>query len=36
VIFTNSGNGLDAISDILAATIGGNHPILKSTFLHSQ
>jgi CubicO group peptidase (beta-lactamase class C family) len=36
VIFTNSGNGLDAIPEILAATIGGNHPILKSTFLHSQ
>jgi CubicO group peptidase (beta-lactamase class C family) len=36
VIFTNSGNGLDAVPDILAATIGGNHPILKSTFLHAQ
>jgi len=36
VIFTNSGNGLDALLDILAATIGGNHPILKSNFLHSQ
>lgn len=36
VIFTNSGNGLDAVPDILAATIRGNHPILKSTFLHSQ
>jgi CubicO group peptidase (beta-lactamase class C family) len=35
VIFTNSGNGLDAVAEILAATIGGNHPILKSTFLHS-
>ena len=36
VIFTNSGNGLDAFSEILAATIGGNHPILKSTFLRVQ
>ncbi len=36
VIFTNSGNGLDALRDILAATIGGNHAILKSNFLHSQ
>ncbi len=34
VIFTNSGNGLDAVPDIVAATIGGNHPILKSKFLH--
>jgi CubicO group peptidase (beta-lactamase class C family) len=34
VIFTNSGNGLDAVPDILAATVGGNHPILKSKFLH--
>lgn len=34
-IFTNSGNGLDAVPEILAATIGGDHPILKSTFLHS-
>jgi CubicO group peptidase (beta-lactamase class C family) len=36
VIFTNSGNGLDAVPEIVAATLGGNHPILKSTFLHSQ
>ena len=36
VIFTNSGNGLDAVPDIIAATIGGTHPILKSTFLHFQ
>ncbi len=36
VIFTNSGNGLDAVPDIIAATIGGNHPILKSNFLHPQ
>jgi CubicO group peptidase (beta-lactamase class C family) len=35
VVFTNSGNGLDAVPEILAATIGGNHPILTSTFLHS-
>jgi CubicO group peptidase (beta-lactamase class C family) len=36
IIFSNSGNGLDAVPEILAATIGGNHPILKSTFLHPQ
>jgi CubicO group peptidase (beta-lactamase class C family) len=36
VIFTNSGNGLDAVKDIVAATIGGNHPALKSAFLHSE
>ncbi len=36
VIFTNSGNGLDAVPEIIAATIGGDHPILKSAFLHSQ
>jgi hypothetical protein len=35
VIFTNSGNGLDAVPEIVDATIGGNHPVLKSTFLHS-
>ncbi len=35
VIFTNSGSGLDAVPEIVAATIGGNHPILKSAFLHS-
>ena len=36
VIFTNSANGLDAVPEILAATIDGDHPILKSPFLHSQ
>ena len=35
VIFTNSGNGLDAVPEILAATIGGDHSILKSKFLRS-
>ena len=35
VIFTNSGNGLDAVPEIVAATIGGNHPIFKSAFLRS-
>jgi CubicO group peptidase (beta-lactamase class C family) len=35
VIFTNSGNGLDAVPDIVAATIGGSHPALKSPFLHA-
>jgi CubicO group peptidase (beta-lactamase class C family) len=36
VIFTNSGNGLDAVPDIIAATLGGTHPVLRSAFLHSQ
>jgi CubicO group peptidase (beta-lactamase class C family) len=36
VIFTNSGNGLDAVPDIVAATLGGNHPIVMSKFLHSR
>jgi CubicO group peptidase (beta-lactamase class C family) len=36
VIFTNSGSGLDAVPDILAATIGGNHPVVKSSFLRSH
>ncbi len=36
VIFTNSGNGLDAVPDIVAATLGGSHPILKSNFLRSH
>jgi CubicO group peptidase (beta-lactamase class C family) len=36
VIFTNSGNGLAAVPEIIAATLGGNHPILQSNFLHSQ
>jgi CubicO group peptidase (beta-lactamase class C family) len=36
VVFTNSGNGLDAAPDIIAKTLGGNHPILRSAFLHSQ
>ena len=36
VIFTNSGNGLDAVGDILAATGFAQHPIVKSDFLHTQ
>ena len=36
VIFTNSGSGLDVVPEILTATIGGNHPILNSKFLHSH
>jgi CubicO group peptidase (beta-lactamase class C family) len=36
VIFTNSSNGLDAMADILAATLGGNHAILNSSFLRSK
>jgi CubicO group peptidase (beta-lactamase class C family) len=34
VILTNSGNGLAAVPDIVAATLGGGHPILKSNFVH--
>jgi CubicO group peptidase (beta-lactamase class C family) len=36
VIFTNSSNGLDAVPEIVAATIGGTHPILKSKFLQAR
>jgi CubicO group peptidase (beta-lactamase class C family) len=36
IIFTNSERGLDAASDIVAAAIGGNHPVLHSTFLHAK
>ncbi len=36
VILTNSGKGLDAVPEIVAATLGGNHPVLNSSFLHSQ
>jgi CubicO group peptidase (beta-lactamase class C family) len=32
VILTNSENGLAAVSELVSATIGGNHPIFKSTF----
>lgn len=35
-ILTNSGNGLDAVLDIVAATLGGTHPILRAAFLRSQ
>jgi len=36
VILTNSEHGLDAVEEIVTATIGGgNHPIFKSAFLHS-
>lgn len=35
VILTNSSNGLDAVPSILAATIGGTHPIFASLFLHT-
>jgi hypothetical protein len=35
VILTNSENGLAAVPDLIAATIGGSHPIFKSAFLHS-
>jgi CubicO group peptidase (beta-lactamase class C family) len=36
VILTNSGNGLEAVPDIVAATLGGDHPVLKSNFVHLQ
>jgi D-alanyl-D-alanine-carboxypeptidase/D-alanyl-D-alanine-endopeptidase len=36
VIFTNSGNGLDAVPDIIASALGGTHLILRSALLHSQ
>lgn len=36
VILTNSGNGLAAVPDIVAATLGGKHPVLKSAFLSSR
>jgi CubicO group peptidase (beta-lactamase class C family) len=36
VILTNSGNGLEAVPDIVAATLGGEHPVLKSKFVQLQ
>lgn len=36
VILTNSGNGLEGVPEIVAATLGGNHPILKSAFLRTR
>ena len=36
VILTNSSNGLEAIPDVVRATIGGNHPILSSTFFSAR
>jgi CubicO group peptidase (beta-lactamase class C family) len=36
VILTNGENGLDAVPDIVAATIGGIHPVLKAPFLHAR
>jgi CubicO group peptidase (beta-lactamase class C family) len=36
IILTNSSNGLEAVPALIAATIGGNHPVLKSAFLQSQ
>jgi len=33
VILTNSENGLEAVPEIVAAALGGNHPIFKSVFL---
>jgi len=36
VIFINSANGLEAVPDIVRATIGGNHPILNSAFFRAH
>lgn len=36
IIFTNSGNGLDAIGDILSATSSTRPPVIKSDFLRSR
>jgi CubicO group peptidase (beta-lactamase class C family) len=36
VIFTNSGNGLEAVSDILAATSTTRHPVISADFLHAR
>jgi len=36
LIFTNSGNGLDVVADILAATSSTDHSIVKSDFLRSR
>ena len=36
VIFTNSGNGLAALSDILAATSATSHPVLGNEFLRPR
>jgi hypothetical protein len=36
VVFTNSGNGLDAMADILPATIGGNYGVHNSSFLRCK
>jgi CubicO group peptidase (beta-lactamase class C family) len=36
VVFTSSANGLDAVPEIIRATIGGNHPILNSSFFRAR
>jgi CubicO group peptidase (beta-lactamase class C family) len=36
VIFTNSGNGLEAVGDILAATSATSHPVIRSDFLRPR
>jgi CubicO group peptidase (beta-lactamase class C family) len=36
VILTNSGNGLDAAAEIVAATLTGNHPVLNSNFVRAK
>ena len=34
VIFTNSGNGLEAAREVVEATLGGEHPVFKFRLLH--
>jgi CubicO group peptidase (beta-lactamase class C family) len=36
VIFTNSGNGLEAVREILAATSVPSHPVIKTDFLRPR
>ena len=36
VILTNSENGLDAVPEIVAETMGGDHPVLKAQFLRGR
>ncbi len=35
VVLTNSGNGFEAMPEIVAAILGGDHPVLGSSFLRS-
>jgi hypothetical protein len=36
VIFTNSGNGLEAVGDILAAISATSHPVIRADFLRPR